>query len=54
VTTRKHSCPIRRGLSEPPPSVDTVLIKDAAHELALHYNAPQTNDLINGWAASHA
>ena len=32
--------------------VDAVLIKDAAHDLALHRNAVQTNDLINRWAAA--
>jgi alpha-beta hydrolase superfamily lysophospholipase len=34
--------------------VDVVLIKNAAHDLALHRNAVQTNDLINRWAAANA
>jgi hypothetical protein len=46
--------PDQKGAFGAAPSVDAVLIKDAAHELALHRNAPQTNDLINRWAPSHA
>ncbi|MFI2666781.1 hypothetical protein [Micromonospora carbonacea] len=30
--------------------VDAVLIEDAAHDLALHRNAPRTNDLVSRWA----
>ncbi|MFG1803062.1 hypothetical protein ACGFI4_23250 [Micromonospora carbonacea] len=30
--------------------VDAVVIEDAAHDLALHRNAPRTNDLVNRWA----
>ncbi|MFG3640805.1 alpha/beta hydrolase [Micromonospora sp. NPDC047762] len=34
--------------------VDAVLIKNAAHDLAMHRNAAQTTDLINQWAAAHS
>ncbi|MEU8129778.1 hypothetical protein AB0B68_21410 [Micromonospora sp. NPDC049049] len=36
------------------PRVDAVLIKSAAHNLAMHGNAAQTTDLINQWAAAHS
>ncbi|MDP9793119.1 alpha-beta hydrolase superfamily lysophospholipase [Catenuloplanes nepalensis] len=36
------------------PAVDAVLIDDAAHDLALHRNAPRTTALIDRWAASHS
>ncbi len=34
--------------------VDAVVIKNAAHDLALHRNAPRTSDLVNRWAAAHS
>ena len=35
------------------PSVDAVLVEDAAHVLALQRNAAETSALINRWAATH-